>query len=107
VILLRTRARLTTARALQYGCGVTTDPFGMRISIFGLRWPGAGEMPQLFIEATRPHRVNSSHADATKGAGEHTSPAPRVARYPSGYAWAASAATKAGAFGVPQPVVAS
>ena len=42
-----------------------------------------------------------------KGAGEHTSPAPRVARYPSGYAWAASAATKAGAFGVPQPVVAS
>lgn len=59
------------------------------------------------LEATRPHRGQQPHADATKGAGEHTSPAPRVARYPSGYAWAASAATKAGAFGVPQPVVAS
>jgi hypothetical protein len=79
----------------------------MRISIFGLRRVGAGEMLQLFLEATRPHRVNSPHADASKGAGEHTSPAPRVARYPGGYAWAASAATKAGAFGVPQPVVAS
>lgn len=56
-----------------------------------------------------PGRTGStaSTPTRTKGAGDGTSPAPRVSAIPRGYAWAASAATKDGAFGVPQPVVAS
>jgi hypothetical protein len=47
VILPRARTRLTRRGRTARGAAVTTDSFGMRISVFGLR-PGPGEVLQLF-----------------------------------------------------------
>ena len=40
--LVPVQQRLTRARAKQDGCGSRHGPFGMRISAFGLWWPGTG-----------------------------------------------------------------